>query len=254
MASGVAHEYDDGLTSLTVAPLRDGAHRLPACRARTIQFMQKDIASPDQAIEKLKQDWDQLSDPDRALAIQKIKTSGLSNRKIASGLGRAESSIRRLLLLLHASAVDLAAARNGSISTSELARRAITALQRQAASQQANARQERARQAIDGAKLICRWLRQTQFHGPSCEMIINEVRRELAMRQSDRTLPAPPTTLNLPVVEIIRRSKPAELTDDGIDIIAWYAQWLCRWTFFAFPDPDIRDNALDTALEQKWKW
>jgi hypothetical protein len=84
-------------------------------------------------------------------------------------------------------------------------------------------------------------------------MIVSEVRRELAMPQADRTLPAPPTEVNLPVDEIIRRSKPAELTDDSIDIIGWYAQWLGRCSFFAFTDPDVRDSALDLALEQQCK-
>src|SRR3974377_2033284 len=106
--------------------------------------------SSDPVIGKLKQDWNQLSDPDRALRIAQIKKSGLSNRKIASILGCAETLIRRLLLILHAPAADFAAARNGTLSTTELFRRTETAFQRQAAQRQANAQSGRKRQALDG--------------------------------------------------------------------------------------------------------
>jgi hypothetical protein len=78
-------------------------------------------------------------------------------------------------------------------------------------------------------------------------MVIDEARLEFARRESAGALPGP-KEVNLPIDEIIRRSKPAD--DDSIDIIAWHAQWLCRWTFF--PDPFVRDTALDTALETEW--
>jgi hypothetical protein len=121
-------------------------------------------------------------------------------------------------------------------------------IQRQAARQQADRQQEHQRQAAQAAQLISNWLNQTELYGPACEDIVNEVRWEFAAREAGGTLPAPPK-VNVALDEIIRRSKPAE--DPEIDIVAWYAQWLCGWTFFAFSNPDIRDQALDLALQQQ---
>jgi hypothetical protein len=132
--------------------------------------------SADQAIEKLTHDWNQLSDVDRALSLGRIKRSGLSNRKLATMLGRSESLIRRLLLLLPAPAADLIVARAGQISTNELIRRAKAHIQRQAVRQQALRQQQRQRQATKAAKLISNWLNQTGLNGPACEAIVNEVR------------------------------------------------------------------------------
>jgi hypothetical protein len=204
--------------------------------------------SADQAIEKLAHDWKQLSDIDRALSLGRIKRSGLSNRKIATMLGRNESVIRRLLLLLPAPAADLIAARAGQISTNELIRRAKAHAQLCAARQQALRQRERQRQATKAAKLISNWLNQTGLNGPACEAIVNEVRREFAMREAAGALPAP-AKVNLPPEEIIRRSKPAE--DPDIDIVAWYAEWLRQWSFYGLSNPDIRDQALDLALEEQ---
>ena len=64
-----------------------------------IHSMKIDTASLDQAVEQLRHDWNQLSDPDRALGIDNIRKSGLSIRKIAKGLGRSEASLRHLLFL-----------------------------------------------------------------------------------------------------------------------------------------------------------
>ena len=91
------------------------------------------------------------------------------------------------------------------------------------------------------------------MNGPNCEMIVDEVRRKLwSMAQAglhpDRV--APPDT---PIDEIIEQTRPPAIKDDCIDIAGWYSQWLCRWSFFAFPDEDIRDNALDIALARQCK-
>jgi hypothetical protein len=161
-------------------------------------------------------------------------------------LGRSESSIRRLLLVLDAPAADFQAARQQKISTNQLLRSATAHRQQQAARRQANAQRELERQAADAARIISNWFKQTRLNGRSCETILNEVRREFAIRQADGALPAP-SIPNLHIDEIIRRSRPAD--DHDIDITAWFAHWLCRWTFFAFPDPHIRDHALDLALK-----
>jgi hypothetical protein len=50
----------------------------------------------------LKQAWPQLSDLDRAYAVTRISKSGMSRRRIATGIGTSESLLRHLLLALQA--------------------------------------------------------------------------------------------------------------------------------------------------------
>jgi hypothetical protein len=50
-----------------------------------------------------------------------------------------------------------------------------------------------------------------------------------------------------------RASQAACTDEDHIDIVAWFAQWLCKWSFFAFPDADMRDAALDLARQKQFR-
>jgi hypothetical protein len=206
----------------------------------------------DQAVEKLKQEWNRLSDPDRALALAEIKKSDLSNRKIATMLGRGETSIRRLLLLLHAPAADFAAAQNRDITTNELLRRAKDHAARRQAQRQQAAKIDAQHAAQKAADSICQWIIQENISGPDGERIIEEVRREFALREQGRSLPAHKFP-KLPLEELIRKSLPARPHEDNAESVSWYHQWLFRWTFFAFPDPEVRDQALELALERQWK-
>ena len=71
---------------------------------------------------------------------------------------------------------------------------------------------------------------------PAREAIVREVRHTfITMKEADLLPPvaAPPGT---PVSQMIRRTRP-DLIDSRVDFVAWFAQWLTRWSFFAFPDP-----------------
>jgi len=52
------------------------------------------------------------------------------------------------------------------------------------------------RQCIEAAReesvVICKWLCDTGFSGPTCEQIVEEVRREFGQRERDGSLPAHP--------------------------------------------------------------
>ena len=82
-------------------------------------------------------------------------------------------------------------------------------------------------------------------------MIVKEVQRELLAMKDAGLHPSVVAPSGMPVSQIIKRTKPPALTDGRIDIVAWFAQWLCRWSFFAFPDEDIRNAALDLALQKQ---
>ena len=137
------------------------------------------------------------------------------------------------------------------IPINELVRRSRAAGLKRAARNREEIKLERERQTLRAADRICEWLVETQMNAPNCEMIVDEVRRKLwSMAQAglhpDRV--APPDT---PIDEIIEQTRPPAIKDARIDIAGWYSEWLCRWSFFAFPDEDIRDNALDLALQRQ---
>jgi transposase-like protein len=191
------------------------------------------------SITQLQSDWFGFSDLDRASAILAIHQSGISIRKIAAQLQLSESLLRHLVQALQAPSSDRDLARQGKISTNELARRAKAAGTRCSP------------QHSEATDLICDWLLQTKLHGPSREMIVDEVQRKFRNMKEAGLQPSAIALPGMPVSQIIKRAKPPALTDGRIDIVAWFAQWLCKWSFFAFPDEDVRDAALHLAAQKQ---
>src|SRR5215469_12696062 len=73
---------------------------------------------------ELRDQWHQLRDIDRALAVHKLHKAGTSLRALAKALGRSESLLRNLNLAAQAPVADRILARQGKISTRKLVRRA----------------------------------------------------------------------------------------------------------------------------------
>ena len=218
-------------------------------------FMNIPPSSPtDISVDQLKRDWEQLHPLDRAKAISSLKKSGLSNRQIARQIGRGESTLRHLLLALRAPAADLISARQQNLSTNELVRRAKADAVRRESERHEAAKTQRIEAAQRAADQICSWLAEEHVYGPDGERILDYVRSEYASRTVDGSLPPQvPKEHKLPHQELIRRCSPTEPCPDDAASVDWYRQWLFRWTFYAFPDPNVRDRALDLALERQWK-
>jgi transposase-like protein len=197
------------------------------------------------SITQLQSDWFGFSDLDRASAILAIHQSGISIRKIAAQLQLSESLLRHLVQALQAPSSDRDLARQGKISTNELIRRAKVGLL--PAKHHKTLTIDRDREIHIAADLICDWLLKTQLYGPAREAIVNEVRHKFLAIKEAGLHPSAVAAHGTPVSQIIKRAKPPALTDGSIDIVAWFAQWLCKWSFFAFPDEDVRDAALDLA-------
>jgi len=202
------------------------------------------------SIVQLQSDWFKLSDLDRASAVLTINQSGISIRKVATQLKLSESLLRHLLYALQAPAGDQVLAREGKISTNELVRRARPS-QRRSPHHSATLELERAQKIHEATDLICDWLLQTKMFAPVREMIVKEAQRKFLAMKEARLLPSLAAPHDTPVSQIIKRAKPP--ADDTIDIVAWFAQWLCKWSFFAFPDENVRAAALDLALEKQWR-
>jgi hypothetical protein len=82
-------------------------------------------------------------------------------------------------------------------------------------------------------------------------MIVEETQRKFRLMKEAGLHPPVAAQTNTPVSQIIVRTEPPELTDSRIDIVVPFAQWLCRWSFFAFPDDAVRDTALEMARQQQ---
>lgn len=204
-------------------------------------------------ISRFQADYIDLLRPDRARRAAAIKRAGASNYQIAAGAKFSETTVRNLLLTLKAPAEDQLLARSNSITTRELVRRSKAAtLKKQVQHQKAFERQ-RNEAARKGAVDICNWFLDIGFTGPTCEQIIDEVRREFGYREQDGNLPAHPLQELPPLQTIIERSRPVGPVPNDPSVVSWYALWLYRWTFFAFPDSVVRDEALDIALQKQWK-
>lgn len=45
--------------------------------------------------------------------------------------------------------------------------------------------------------------------------------------------------------------RPPAIVNAEIGEISWYADWLARWSFYAFRDGLVRDMALNIAIESQ---
>jgi hypothetical protein len=198
-------------------------------------------------------EWLQLADVDRALAVAAIRRSGASIRQIARELGPNESNLRHLLKTLDGSLEDQDLARRGQISTTELIRRGQAANMQRAAQKDQELLSKRARSTRRGTDLICDWICEQQISGPDGELIIEEVRREFATRNQLNKNPEYPKRAAPPLPELIKRRRPERPLPKDESSIDWYHEWLFRWSFFAFRDAVVRDQALEKALERQWK-
>ena len=205
------------------------------------------------SITQLQEHWHRLSDLERARAVQAIiSRSGLSIRKIAAQLRLSESLIRHLLQALQAPDCDQDLALQGKISTNELARRAKAADLHRSPDNNSEARElERVQETREAADLICDWLAERGQQGSYGKQILKEVRHEFAFREQDGSLPLCPKHAETPLHKIILRSKPDRPINDNAAAISWHHEWLFRWTYHAFPDKDIRDAALELALQMQ---
>ena len=202
------------------------------------------------SITQLQSDWFSFSDLDRAKGVLAIKETGISVRSIAAQLHLSEALLRHLLKALLAPARDQGLARQGAISTNELVRRAGAGLHRSVKNCQVSALHSE-REIRIAADLNYDWLPHAQLFGPALEMIVKEAQREFRILKDAGLHPSAIAPPGMPVSQMIRFTKPAPITDDRIDVVAWFAQWLCKWSLFAFPDEAVRNRSLSLALQKQ---
>ena len=193
-------------------------------------------------IEELVQRWSHLNDVRRGEALLRVRETA-SLRAIAKRLGCSEALLRHLSHAGRAPLADRNLANQGKINTKELVRRSIAA-------------QKIARQKVQDSeakklcKSICQWLEAEGFPAVHSERIIDEARRELFYAECSGGIPKS-APKDVPLEDVILRSRPPKVEFDEISEIAWYAMWLVRWVCFAEPRSLMRDRALGMALNSE---
>jgi len=206
-------------------------------------------AAPDQQIDNLKQNWDQLSGVDRAHAVCTINQSGMSIRGIARRLQCGESSLRRLLKALDAPAADLAAARKGKISTNKLVRRAKAAAEEREKKNAEMRELKRKRKILDVSKTICQWLQQEHLGGSRGEAVALEARSMLISDYAAGKLPDADPKVKHPAPEWIEKCRPKTPVPQDVGYIGWYALWLAQWSYCFCRDAQIAIDAVAIAAK-----
>ena len=204
------------------------------------------------AIAALQKNWKQMKDVDRARAVRKIHQDGTSLRALAKDLNCSPTLLRHLNLAALSPTPDQHDARRGKISTRELARRGTAEQLRNKKKEQETTGRAQSQEVDRIANATCEWRVSERLFPCDGEQIIDEARSLLASAEETNQLPRqdppPPGT---PLQTSIDRLRPPRPADDGTVPVAWYAEWLVRWVFFALPDSITRHQALSRALDQQ---
>jgi lambda repressor-like predicted transcriptional regulator len=110
------------ISIFTCGPILDRGQRDPSLSRKSTP-----MTSPSFAIAELQAGWHTLVDLDRGRAVFNIHRKGTSLRELARKLSCNESLLRRLLKAIQAPVEDQLLARQGTITTNELIRRAKAA-------------------------------------------------------------------------------------------------------------------------------
>ncbi len=200
------------------------------------------------SISDLQAKWPKLLDVDRALAVHAIHKTGKSFRELARELNCSASLLRHLDQAAQAPIIDLLLARKVNGSTRALVRGAKASRLQRVADAREELEDKRAKEAAAGCSLICEWLEEEGLEKGHGEAIILESRRMLAISERTKKLPKSPAPPDISVAEIIHRSRPPQAVIEESSSAAFYGAWLARWTWYAFLDPNVRDQALHLAL------
>lgn len=205
------------------------------------------------AVNDLNARWDNLRPVDRALAVRALKGK-VRFRLLAKELGCSESLLRNLDNAAQAAKADLDIARKEQVSMRKLVSRGKEAQKQQAARDKEALDQKRTAAARKAAITICEWLEEKNF--PFCvgEAFVDSVRRVNGEGKEFKELPKdPPLPPGTPIPEIIARLRPRPMVNSKEGDFDFNIAWLARWTYYAFPDPWVRDRALDIALDYQIK-
>ena len=101
-----------------------------------------------------------------------------------------------------------------------------------------------------GCKAICDWLIVERNSGVASVQIVEAARLILDICEQNNTLPRDVAPHGTPLLEIIKRTRPAQPNTDETSYVSWYTGWLALWAAYSMTDSWVRYKAIDLALRE----
>jgi transposase-like protein len=199
------------------------------------------------AIADLQSRWRALCDLERARAVESMCQAGMSLRELASHLNCSASLLSYLLRAASAPAEDRELARSGEISTRELVRRAGPMMSRRNSTAREAVAFDREFAAVRASQQIAKWLDKEKITYCDRAKVIEQARLlnvhvdKIALGSLEAYLP------DIPLDDVIRMFRPDGQEPDGDPSVAWYSEWLARWSLHGIQDGVVRSRALEIA-------
>ena len=187
-----------------------------------------------------------LGDLDRARAVGAIHRTGISLRKLALELNCSRSLLSRLLQVAKAPPEDLAAAREGTTSTRELARRAGSAGTRGTAQHHEAIAFELERAGVQGSQTFLSWLDEEGVAAADRAQVIEQACFYLAA--TDHAADEQENMLaHMLLVEVGSHFRRRQVETDRDDAFVWPALMLALCAVHRISDGRVRTKALELA-------
>ena len=208
--------------------------------------------NPSQFCSELTTTFRTLTPIERAKALNRGAALGLSNRKMAKLAGCCEATVRQLRSLL-----SLPLKEQADVIATGQYRRALRRVQKLAkAKADAEAAEELRRgeeAAARGWKLIRKFFWDLRLASAFAEQTIEEAKVRIWEAESLGVLKPSTVKWATNYRQIIAETTPKQLVElEETDYLNVIIIWFCRWTVRVMPDPQVRDQAFETALERHY--
>ena len=203
------------------------------------------------AVADLRSRWHAFCDLDRARAVQSIHRAGVSLHELALHLNCSPSLLSHLLRAARARAEDRELARSGEISTRELVRRAGSSAFRSRSIHGEGIAFDCEFAAVQASQAITNWFDEQQVASTEREEVIKQAGSYQARADMPDLGSLGAYLSDIPLGEVIRLFRPADIENDGNRSVAWFAEWLALWTLHGILDDRVRTRALDLALDNR---
>jgi hypothetical protein len=176
-----------------------------------------------------------------------MRETGMSLRKLAPYLNCSASLLSYLSKAAQAPAEDRELARSGEISTRELVRRVSWLSRRASIAREALAFDNECA-AVQASRAIAHWLDEQKLTCSDRTKVIEQARLlnvhvdDLALGTLEACLP------DIPLDELIRIFRPGWQDSEGAHSVAWFSEWLARWSLHGIPNDVVRARALEIAF------
>lgn len=106
---------------------------------------------------------------------------------------------------------------------------------------------DRERAAAQACQAIWQWFDRESVADAAREQVIAQARLHLLTADKSTVGSLEADLPDIPLDEVIRLFRPADLGTSDDRTAAWFARWLALWTLHRIPDDRVRARALELA-------